>query len=372
MHHVTFYPLGNADTTLVELARGKVILFDYAHVKCAEDETDKRCNLKEELNKAVTKDTFDAVCFTHLDADHVVGADEYFYFEHSKLYQGGNRKKIKELWVPAEAITESKNSCNKSAQVIQAEARYRLKYNLDGIRVFSRPKKFKEWCDRNEGYDYDKIEPRIVNAGETVPSVTLANDGAEFFAHCPFYSDSRDVDRNNNAIVVQCTFDNAYSSKLLLGSDIGYKVWEDIIIQTQLKGNEERLQWDMFHLSHHCSYKSLAEEKGTTKTDPSDTLRWLYEDKNQVKQGAIIISPSKPIPIVYGPTENEQPPHKQAYNYYNEDSTAKVVVTMQEPTVANPKPLKYKIGATGIQKVIGTGSLGGSRPSEGPSRAGSL
>ena len=91
--------MGNADTTLVKLDTKKTILFDFANYKVGEDDNDKRCSLKEELDKDNSKDHFDIVCFTHIDQDHVVGAKDYFYFEHSSTYQSSDRKKIKELWV---------------------------------------------------------------------------------------------------------------------------------------------------------------------------------------------------------------------------------------------------------------------------------
>src|SRR5689334_11178605 len=99
-HKITFYNIGNADTTLIELSNNQRILFDYANIRNADDEGDKRVDLPEELNKVVPGD-YDVVCFTHLDYDHICRASEYFYFEHATSYQSETRKKIKELWVPA-------------------------------------------------------------------------------------------------------------------------------------------------------------------------------------------------------------------------------------------------------------------------------
>ena len=368
MYDITFYPLGNADTSLVELENGATILFDYAHVKCSETEDDKRCNLHQELNDAITKDYIDVVCFTHLDKDHVVGAKDFFYLNHSILYQGRDRKKINELWVPAEAITESKNSCNEDAKIIQSEARYRLK-RASGIKVFSRPRKLKEWCDKNEGYDFEKIKHLIVDAGEIVPTFSLEEDGVEVFAHCPFYSESRDVDRNGCAIVVHLTFNNFHKSKIMMGSDIPYDVWENIVNITEAQGRTERLTWDVFHISHHCSYKSLAKEKGATKTEVSETINRLYDDYSN--EGAFLISPSKPIPVAYGPAEGEQPPHKQAYNYYNQVENSTVKVTMEEPTIEEPKPIKLSIGNSGVTlNSVPIAYISTSTPSSKPPRAG--
>ena len=33
MHRMTFYPLGNADTTKIGLANGRTLLFDYANTR---------------------------------------------------------------------------------------------------------------------------------------------------------------------------------------------------------------------------------------------------------------------------------------------------------------------------------------------------
>jgi len=42
MHKITIFPLGNADTSLIELANGKRIFIDYADMKDSKDDGDKR------------------------------------------------------------------------------------------------------------------------------------------------------------------------------------------------------------------------------------------------------------------------------------------------------------------------------------------
>ena len=81
MPKLTFYPLGNADCCLMDLANGKKLLFDYANTRCADDETDKRTDLPTELRnnlQAARKNDFDVVAFSHLDEDHTCGASEFF------------------------------------------------------------------------------------------------------------------------------------------------------------------------------------------------------------------------------------------------------------------------------------------------------
>src|SRR5438067_8998806 len=103
---ITYFNLDNADTTLIRLDSGKNILWDYANMQ-----GEKHCDLPKELNKRVSKNYFDVVCFTHGDEDHVKGMSEYFYLEHAKVYHGEGRKKINDLWVPAALLVENGNEC---------------------------------------------------------------------------------------------------------------------------------------------------------------------------------------------------------------------------------------------------------------------
>jgi len=345
-HKVTFYPIGNADTTLIELSNNQKILFDYANMRCKDDATDKRVDLPAELNKVVTSEVYDVVCFTHLDDDHICGSTEYFYLQHATKYQSKERKKISELWVPASVLVET--DLSGEALIIRTEARYRLK-NKSGIRVFSRPKKLKEWCDAQEDICFDDIKHLIVDAGTLVPGFSKSSQGVEFFVHSPFVSETQHIDRNNEAIVVQATFNDSCETKMILGSDITHSVWSDIVKITRHFGNDDRLKWDLFHISHHCSYTALNEEKGHTETKPTEEVKWLFE--TQGNNRSWIISPSWSIPT----EDTEQPPHKQAAAYYRKvanNKTGSFKVTMDHPTSSSPKPLTFIIDSLSCARLL--------------------
>lgn len=363
-HKITFYPIGNADTTLMELSNGQKILFDYANMKIDGDPNDKRIDLPTELNKVVSGD-YDIVCFTHLDNDHICGASEYFHFEHAACYQGEGRKRIKEMWVPANALVES--SLDSDARVIRAEARYRLKNKL-GIRVFSRPKKLKDWCDKQNDICYEDVCQLIVDAGKLAPGFTKNDNGVEIFVHSPFVSETQHIDRNNEAIVVQVTFNDAYETKMMLGSDINHDAWSDIVKITRHYKNDIRLAWDFFHISHHCSYTALSSEKGVGETSPNEEVKWLFETMG-IKRSRII-SPSFSIPQEI----TVQPPHKEAASYYKRVASMKegeFRVTMDYPSKSNPKPLTFIIDSSSGARLqlnsIGSASFAYERK---PPRAG--
>ena len=354
MPKVTFHPLGNADCTLIELLNGEKILFDYANRRNLEDKDDKRIDLPTELRKDLgTRDYYDVVAFTHLDQDHYDGMTDFFYLEHDKKYQGKvqakARIKMKIMWVPAAVITEELEE--EESQVIQAEARFRLKQKK-GIRVFSTPKRLEGWLKDNN-LKLKDVQHLITDAGEPAPEFNLIDHGVEFFVHSPFATRQDDNElevRNDDAIVMQATFRvEGVDTKLLLFADIDYDVIDDIVKQTKYHKKEVRLEWHIFKISHHCSYTAIGPEKGDDQTEPSDNVDWLFREQGQ--PAGILVSTSKPIPKK-GTKEDEdvQPPHRQAGNYYREIAKKKsgeFLVTMEHPSVSDPKPLVIEIDRFG-------------------------
>lgn len=350
MHKLTIFPLGNADCCRIDLENGKKILFDYANTRNPDDSYDLRCDLPnellEDLKKAERKD-FDIVAFTHLDEDHYKRASEFFWLDHAQKYQDDDRIKINKLWVPAAIITEE-GAENEEGRIIQREARHRFKKGY-GIRVFSRPEKLREWCDKND----IKLEDRlhlIIDAGKSVPEFNKGSDGVEFFVHSPFAKrlNEREVeDRNDDCLVIQATFEVlGVETKVLLMGDVTHEVIVDIVDVTRdKKSRPERLEWDVMKLPHHCSYKSIGPEKGKDKTEPVQNVAWLYEQQGQER--AIIVSSSDQTPYKGSPEdEDDYPPHRQAANYYKgviDGKNGQFLVTMEHPKKSDPEPIIIEI-----------------------------
>ena len=355
MHTVTFYPLGNADSYLIELEKGKKLLFDFANKRDPEDKSDRRIDLAAELRsvlESADRDEFDVVAFTHADDDHIHGASEFFYLEHAEKYQSDERIKIGELWVPAAMILE--DGLDDDARVLRMEARHRL-IQGEGIRVFSRPEALADWL-AEKNISLDSRRHLITNAGSVVPGFTKEADGIEFFAHSPFskYCDEGEIDRNTACLVLHATFDTG--TKFLLTADTEYEGWQDIVTITRGHKNEARLAWDILKIPHHCSYGSLGPDKGKTKTVPVKEVKWLLE---QGQNGAVLVITSDPIPV----GDEKQPPHRQAYNCY-EDYRAKhdgkMYVTMEWPKKEEPDKLLInidKVGGATVAKRIAAPSV---------------
>ena len=371
---ITFYPLGNADTSLVRLADSRLVLIDFANMRDSSDDSDNRCDLPVELRQALSdanKKDFAVVCFTHLDADHVKGMKDFFWLEYLKSSQIDGRPKITELWVPAAAITET--GIEDDAWAVRQEARHRLKKGK-GIKVFSRPEALKAFLEDNNLSTEDR-KGCIVDAGQIISGFSADGpEAVEFFVHCPFAwrTDDRGLeDRNQDSIVFQATFrEGGEDTYALFGSDVESETISQIVTTTQRHNREERLFWDVLKLFHHCSYKSLDKDnKDYDETTPISNVKWLIEDRG--RDGCIIVSPSKPIPKK-GTTEDQdkQPPHRQAASYYRRIIRSKdgeFRVTMEYPSMQKPKSFSIEITQPGARIVptvvsaIGTATSTSSR-----------
>lgn len=352
MPKLTFYPVGNADTFVIDLPGGEKIIFDYADRRDPNDKKDKRCDLPAGLRKDLGKRTdYDVAVFTHLDQDHYDGATGFFYLEHDKDYQGKvdgkDRIKMKEMWVPAAVLTEKLKE--EESKLIQKEARHRLR-NKSGILVFSRPDSLKEWL-KQEGIKFEEVKHLIIDAGRPVPTFTKKDHGVEFWVHSP-HATRQDEDelviRNDHALVLLAAFEvDGVETKVQLFADVTHEIIADIVNVTKRHKNEARLEWHVFKIAHHCSYLSLGPEKGKIKTEPVKEVAWLFEKQGQSK--GIIVSTSCPIPAN---DDSDQPPHRQAAKYYQDVAAEKkgaFKVTMGHSDSENPKPLVIEVGADGAK-----------------------
>jgi len=353
MTKMIFYPLGNADSTLLHLKDDRLILKDYY---CPElEDGDKRVNLAIELSdyiRSLDRDYIDLVAFSHADDDHLCGCDMFFWFDCDRKYQDKDRIKINELHVPANLITET--GLENSAKALQIEARHRLRKG-QGIRIHGYPEQLEDWL-KSEGIDPKTREELMLHAGDLIPGYSAENGSIEIFIHSPFSFrlEDEEENRNDNSLVWHITFfagDKKW--KAIFGSDATHQDWADIVKLTEINKNEERLDFDLFRISHHCSYLSLSEKKGKTETIPREEIINLFERGNE---NCILISSSWAIPS----EETDQPPHFQAKAFYKKvvqkkGSANNFYVTMEFPDQEHPKPIIVETGIYGftVKKTAG-------------------
>ncbi len=373
-HQIKFYPVGNGDTSQIILDNGKRLLFDFRHVNKAEGEPSPEIDLKEclrsELKKA-GKDYFDVVVFTHGDQDHIAHSTEFFELLHAEKYQGEGRIKINELWVSAAMILETADNDHQSDEFViwRQEARHRLKAGA-GIRIFSKPNKLKKWIEENTDFSLEDCLHLITDAGQVADGLSLLNDGVEFFCHSPFIKHVEDSEelRNEAALVFQVRFEiGGVQTNYIAIGDSTSDVLDDIVNITKLHGNDDRLDWDILNIPHHCSYLALSDEKGEVETIPTKNVEELLRHG---ELDSFLVSSSKSIDSDEDAYSQVQPPHIQAKNcyekYLKEADGRKLIVTMEEPNSDEPKPLIFEITGGGISKknisAIGAAAIISSSP----------
>ncbi len=369
---ITSFPIGNADSTRLTLADGQRLLFDFADMgksDGSEISFDLKAAIKDDL-RADRKSQLSVLCFTHLDRDHCFHAEDTFHWSHSPSRQAADRIKYVELWVPAAAIVETELE-SQDAKIIQAEAQHRL-IKGEGIKVFSSPKKLDDWLKRRN-LTIESRQHCIVHAGTTLDGFTLGGSAkAEFFPHCPLswtQDEDGEVNRNEHSIVLHVTFrEGGRDTRLLLGSDVDSDTLSEIVRSTKRHGNNERLEWDVLKLFHHCSYKALnVNGKEDDPTKPVPDVKWLMEDQGQDR--SIIISSSQKIPLPGTKEDNDQPPHRKAANYYKKLQNGRsgtFKVTMDDPK----KPIKVEISSSGASFLAAPALLSASSAAAKPMRAG--
>lgn len=356
MGTVTFYGVGNGDSSQIKLNNGRWVLMDYRHQIQGEDsETpiiDLSKRLRDELDEA-KRNHFDVVAFTHGDDDHICGSTDFFYLDHSKKYQGGTRAKISTLWVPAAMILDKgldSTECEECG-IWRDEARHRLKNN-SGIRVFSRPKEL-EAVLRGMGLTLASRQHLITDAGTCAPDFTIDGDGVEFFCHSPFikHCEGGDVLRNEAGLVFNVRFEvSGQRIQYFAIGDADYSVLEDIVNISEYHGNEDRLDWHLYKAPHHCSYKALNPERGKTETEPTAGVASLLKHG---QTNSYVVASCNPIDTGKEAEEQSLPPHIQAKRCYTTYlglvRGRRVLVTMEEPSRSAPVPIVFEITSLGLQ-----------------------
>lgn len=356
MHTITFYPVGNGDSSQIELENGRRLIFDFRqHPDAGKPDCpalDLANHLRQEL-KGAGRDNVDVLALSHGDNDHLQGSTDFFELDHAEKYQGAGRIKVKELWVPAALVLEifEQESDPHEAKIWRQEARYRLLKGY-GVRVFSRPDKLKEFLAK-KGVSLESRRHLITDAGQLVPGFSLAADGAEFFCHSPFikHCPEGDILRNEASLIFQIRFlIRGMVSNYFAVGDSEWSVLDDIVEISEAHGNDGRLDWDLYNIPHHCSYLALGPEKGDRETAPTKPVERLLRHG---QPGAYIVSSSWPVGDDREAYEAVQPPHVQAKNTYKRHLKAvggrEFLVTMETPNKVKPQPIVFEVMHGGIR-----------------------
>ena len=347
---LTFYPVGNGDCNLLEIADGPKMMWDCKFINAAENDDDSKFNVIEDLldNKLTVKKAglpfLDAFILTHADKDHCQGFDSKFYLGDPNKISADDKSERKiligELWYSPRVILEHNDELSEPAKAFKKEALRRINLyksnraeaNKDGNRI-----RIIGWAkeDKLEG-----LEERI-----TVPGTELSEVNGKpyknfrMFIHAPFKDSIEGEDRNETSIVMQIRIDcdgQIDAGKVVLGGDAEWRVWDRIISLSE----DKTLKWDIFEAPHHCSWTFFSDDREEGKPNQA-SLDFLDKKEN----GAMIVSSSKFISHM-----DSNPPCKKAKNRYVEKvGEGNFLCTGGNKNGDAPAPVVFELSRNGFR-----------------------
>lgn len=376
-HVVKFYPVDNADNTLIKLIDGTTIQVD-CQIREGEQNSsgikifDVKKDLLKDLEKDSNKNPFvDLFVLSHPHKDHCVGFEGNYYCGDPDNYTESNRDDdeiiIGELWVTQRVF--STDICE-DAKPIRREAKRRRKlFNEDA-------KKANKYGNRLRIIGYND-EDNVTEGLHYIPGSVIkdfngkTSDYLEIFIHAPFKSDLvtglADKDHNATSIVFQAGFkvakNGGIKSRAIFGGDADHYIWEKVLRKSEKHGNEDRLKWDIFLSPHHCSWSFFNDRPYEDNKEPKDySLEFLdYKQTN----GYIVAS------CVKIENNDNNPPHFYAREKYVKKTGANYFKnTAINKSEKEPKPLEFWIEDGGLklkksEMAASMGILGSSTPRAG-------
>lgn len=369
-----FYGVDNGQCTRIVLDDKTNLLFDLKQKPEDADDSDKCWDVRESLLKELPerKDgrTYLSVfCLSHADLDHCQGFGDVFLLPGQNKDDDDNENmliQIDELWVTAQIFNEKYSS---QAEKVQKEARRRLKLWADPNKREEAEKPGNMLVVFGRYEDEKGIEQlpenRHIGAGEIFDLICgkHRNDFSAF-VHWPFKGaiDNEEVPRNEVSLVTQITVsDDSNSAQILIGGDAGCEVWETVYMKTDDKNNLETLDWDIFLIPHHGTYKFFTkkeheEGRDEAKNNPAKTSMDIL---GRGKEYGWLVCSSRPVKN--NNYEDKDPPHIEAIKHYRKKAEElgdknRFVCLMEYPKKSDPKPLEIRLTSKGLQKQ-GVGTL---------------
>lgn len=375
-HTIKYYPVGNADCTLIKLDNGKTIIVDCQILADLTDGHGKQVmyDVKADLLKELKKDGsgrpfVDLFISTHPHDDHCKGFEGNFYHGDVEDYDDKANKDeiiIEELWITPRGMKS--NLADTAAEIRKEAKRRRDLYDADTKFTGSRGNFL-----RIIGYDKDKeFDSRYCYVpGKIVTNVHGSSlSWLDIFIHAPFKEDvetsKKYDDKNATSIVVQFGFKiegyTGYKSRVLMGGDAEHDIWQHILGNNT---DDEKLKWNIFLSPHHCSWTFFNDSDNKNEIKPSAEA---ILDK-QIGEKAHVVASSNEIK-----DDDKNPPCYEARKQYIKKLKSGSAHFLNTATYSKeagiPQPLIFKIDGNGkrlkdITPVAGTSSISNPAPRAG-------
>ena len=241
--HLSFFPVGNGDMTLVQTEGGHTILIDVNIRTAADDPDDDTPDVASKLRDKLTRDSagrlsVDALLVSHPDEDHCRGLRKHFHLgPPDEWSKSADRILIREIWSSPMVFRRAsrRHVLCEDARAFNAEARRRVRRFRDtpwavgdGDRVLI--------LGEDEDGKTDDLQWILVRMDETFSRINGVKDctmSACLLAPLPSADDDdeENLSKNNSSTIMRFSLAGGGTidkGRFLTGGDAEVAIWEKL------------------------------------------------------------------------------------------------------------------------------------------------
>jgi len=323
-YRITFFPVDNGDSTLIEADDYCVLTDLNIRQKSEDDDDDDFYDLADDLRQTFVERVgfrLNLFVLTHPDQDHCRGFDSFFYCGDPNDYDGkDDLVLIEELWVSP--YMQGSNYATDESKPVFDEVTRRM--NLAG--------------DASANENGNRIKVLSVDGDE------LAGDlnsylSWELLSPTDDECDINDDESSNpTSLTIRWTIERtAKLTKLLLAGDATVENWERI----RDSYDDEQLKYNILLAPHHCSRHSL----GVGEEDDFEFSDDAVSALSQVEAGGFIVLSAKEF------EKDNTPPNPDARDKYleilSQDKKRMLHTAEHKDKDGNVSPIIFELDASG-------------------------
>lgn len=305
-NQVTFFPVGNGDTTLIE-AGGMVVLTDiHYRSECMDEDTelyDFGPDLRQACRRKDGSHAADVFVLTHPDKDHLGGADTLLHLGPPEDYvsdpeEGEPKILLTEIWVSPYAVDPAYETEQSKAMIEEVRRRDALRDTPEGEEDGNRLKVLTSDGGETEGWVGSSLHWKLLAPTEDEADIEQPDDEDE---------DNKASANNSSLVVLWRVEADEGEAYFMIAGDAEVEVWERI--KADYAGKLDELAWHVLLAPHHVSRgvlnrKNLETEEYEASADARTALSQIHGD-------GFIVASSKEIK-----DDDDNPPSYEAKQEY--------------------------------------------------------
>ncbi len=376
--HLSFFPVGNGNMTLVQTEGGHKILIDMNIRAAADDPDDDTPDVASKLRDKLSRDAegrlyVDALLVSHPDEDHCRGLRKHFHFGPPDEWSKSTDKiLIREIWSSPMVFRRASRRhvlCD-DAKAFNAEARRRVRKFRETLWPVSNGDRIlilgEDEDDKTNG-----LQEILIQVNEEFSRINGQDDRtmtARLLAPLPTDDDDDEevLSKNNSSTILRFSLAGAEvqdKCRFLTGGDAEVGIWEKL--WDRHFGRADRLSYDILLSPHHCSWHSLSHDSWSEMSEKAEVSEKARNALSQARDGATIVASSNPIR-----NDDNDPPcirAKREYEAIADDVAGTFKCVGEHPSEKSPDVMEFEIGAHGLRlmtaliggpTILGSGTIG--------------